>query len=467
MFDHLLIPLDGSSLSAEVIPYVEQIPSRAVTLLTVNTDDPVRWHEVTPAGEVERVREEPGAPFSIDRIAERLRYQGRTVDVLRKTGDPAEQILAAVAAADLVVMATHGRGGMERAMLGSVADRVVREGSAPTIVVRGQGATARPITRIVVPLDGFAGAEGALPIATRLAAALGLPIDLVLVVGTSAEMRDAAPYMLDQVRRLQRDHFIVSSDIRAGATAESILAHLQPGDLVVMTTRGHGGVRRLVQGSVADQLVRLAPGPVLIQRAAAAPETPTKPDTRPEARRGLGGRPSILLIAATKHGSTREIAQSIAEELEHRGFIVELRAPDDAPNPERYDAAIIGSAVYVGRWRPNAREFIAQYRDQLRAMPVWLFSSGPLGADDLQPKGDPFRLPELMEETGARGHRMFAGRLDKDDLNLGERLLSKAVKAPEGDFRDWPAIWNWADEIAEALAPASAGRPDEAQSSRR
>lgn len=466
MFDRILVPLDGSPLAAEVVPYIEQIPSATITLLTVNADAPERWVEVTPTGEVERVVTEAGSPSSPDAIAERLRNQGRTVDVRREVGEPAETIIAAGARADLIVMATHGRSGVERAMLGSVADRVVREGATPTMVVRGTGAGAtRPITRIVVPLDGFEAAETALPLATRLAATLGLPIHLIQVVATPAEMRDAAPYILDQVRRLQREHFTATSDVRAGSTAESILARLTAGDLVVMTTRGQGGVRRLLQGSVADQLVRLAPGPVLIQRAGATTAREPAPQARPTRS---GPAHSVLVVTASRHGSTQEIARSIAEELRRRGLAVEVRGPEGDPDPASYDAAVIGSAVYLGRWMPEARAYVDRNRAKLQNMPVWLFSSGPLGEDDLQPKGDPFRLSDLMEATGARDHRMFAGRLDKDDLGLRERLLAKVVMAPEGDFRDWPATWTWADEIADALSATSAASSEgtEAQPTR-
>lgn len=462
MFDRILVPVDGSALNADILPYIEQIPSATVILLTVNADDPVRWHDVNPEGTIDRVRAEPGAPFGVERIAERLRYQGRAVEVRREIGDPAERILAASNDADLIIMATHGRGGIERAMLGSVADRVMREGTVPTMVIRGRDTAARPITRIVVPLDGSAGAEGALPLARRLAGTLGVPIHLLQVVGTPGEMRDAALYMLDQVRRLRHDHFVVSSDVAVGDPAQTILARLKASDLVVMTSRGHGGVRRAVQGSVADQLVRLAPGPVLIQHAAVA--SSDQPDTgRSDRPRRAGGPPTILMIVATKHGSTRQIGQAAAEELERRGVDVDLRAPDDAPSPARYDAVILGSAVYIGRWLPDAREFIETHGAQLRAMPVWLFSSGPLGADDLQPKGDPFQLRDLMEATGARGHRMFAGKLDMDELGAVERVLSKAVRAEEGDFRDWPSIWEWADEIADALPPPSTERAIDAE----
>lgn len=453
MFDRILVPLDGSPLSAEAVPYVEQIPSRTITLLTVNAEAPVRWHEIASTGDVGQVRMEPGAPSSIDAVAARLRDQGRDVEVRRATGDPAEVIMAEAAHADLIIMATHGRGGIERAMLGNTADRVIREGHTPTLAVRGRGAArTRPITRIVVPLDPLATEGEALVLATRLAALLGLPIHLIQVVGSPGEVRDAASWLLEQERRLQRAHFSVTGDVRVGSPAETILAHLGASDLVVMTTRGHGGLRRLVEGSVADQLVRFAPGPVLIQRAGAAASAEVAPAAPVNAVH------SVLVVTASKHGSTREIARSIAAQLRARGFAVDMSDPADDPDPGRYDAVVLGSAVYVGRWLADAREFIDRHREALRARPVWLFSSGPLEEDGSEPRGDPFGLPDLMAATGARGHRVFAGRLDMDDLGLGERILTKAVMAREGDFRDWPATWAWADEIADALVAPTAGR---------
>jgi menaquinone-dependent protoporphyrinogen oxidase len=75
--------------------------------------------------------------------------------------------------------------------------------------------------------------------------------------------------------------------------------------------------------------------------------------------------------------------------------------------------------------------------------------------EEPQPKGNPAHLDELVATTGARGHRIFVGKLDKSGLGLGERLMARAVKAPEGDFRDWPAIRAWAREIATTLEPLS------------
>jgi menaquinone-dependent protoporphyrinogen oxidase len=106
----------------------------------------------------------------------------------------------------------------------------------------------------------------------------------------------------------------------------------------------------------------------------------------------------------------------------------------------------------------RAVQFIDCHQAQLLGKPVWLFSSGPLGAKDPKPSGDPAHIRELIEHTGARGHRVFVGKLDRRHLSLGERLVTNMVKAPEGDFRDWTKIRAWAREIASALpAPVAAG----------
>lgn len=166
---------------------------------------------------------------------------------------------------------------------------------------------------------------------------------------------------------------------------------------------------------------------------------------------------NFLIAVASRHGSTREIADAIAHELRACGHTVEVRNAGDVSTLEqRYDAAIVGSAIYMGSWLPDARRFVERNREWLAAMPVWLFSSGPLGRDDPQPSGDPAHLEEMMQATGAREHCIFVGRLDTGELRLGERLAVKMVKAPDGDFRDWTAIRAWAREIALALPGSGA-----------
>lgn len=163
---------------------------------------------------------------------------------------------------------------------------------------------------------------------------------------------------------------------------------------------------------------------------------------------------NVLVAVASKHGSTREIAQTITDELTATGIDAEVRDIDDSITVNGYDAAVIGSAIYMGNWLREARQFVQRNEPSLTTMPVWLFSSGPLGDEDPQPKGDPNHLDALLAASGARGHQIFVGKLDTQELGIKERLIVRMVNAPEGDFRKWEAIRSWARDIAAALSPA-------------
>jgi menaquinone-dependent protoporphyrinogen oxidase len=160
---------------------------------------------------------------------------------------------------------------------------------------------------------------------------------------------------------------------------------------------------------------------------------------------------NILIVVASKHGSTREIAAEIGAELRRAGHTVALFDAKEAPSVNGYQAAVIGSAVYAGSWLSEAGRFVADNQAALQAMPVWLFTSGPLGEPEPQPVGDPVQLPELIAQTNAHGHQIFVGKLDRNSLNLGEKLIVRMVKAPYGDFRDWDTVRAWAQEIGQTL----------------
>ncbi len=161
----------------------------------------------------------------------------------------------------------------------------------------------------------------------------------------------------------------------------------------------------------------------------------------------------VLVTAASKHGATREIAQAIATELTAEGISAEQREINDVATIEGYDAVILGSAVYVGKWMGEAKDFVATHGKELRQRPVWLFSSGPLGTTPY-PNEDPVDVPAMMEATAARGHRLLVGALDHAKLGIGERLVVRAVRAPYGDFRDPATIREWAHHVAEELRAA-------------
>jgi menaquinone-dependent protoporphyrinogen oxidase len=161
---------------------------------------------------------------------------------------------------------------------------------------------------------------------------------------------------------------------------------------------------------------------------------------------------NILVAVASRHGSTREIARAIAGELEAAGHRAAIQDIAEIVHVSGYEAVVLGSAVYIGNWMPEARQFIDRHHEELASVPVWLFSSGPIGAESPKPEGDPNLVPEFIEKTGAREHRIFTGKLDPKVLGLGERLIARVVGAPSGDFRDWEDIRGWAREIARELA---------------
>jgi menaquinone-dependent protoporphyrinogen oxidase len=159
-----------------------------------------------------------------------------------------------------------------------------------------------------------------------------------------------------------------------------------------------------------------------------------------------------IVTAASRHGATHEIADAIAAGLARRGVEAEALPADELDSLDGYDAYVIGSAVYVGHWLDPARELIETHGAALAGRPVWLFSSGPLGPpDQLKPEGDAVDVAGLIEASGAVEHRVFAGRLDRKLLSFGEKAVVVAVRAPEGDFRDWDAIDAFAAAIAERL----------------
>jgi menaquinone-dependent protoporphyrinogen oxidase len=158
----------------------------------------------------------------------------------------------------------------------------------------------------------------------------------------------------------------------------------------------------------------------------------------------------VLVTAATRHGATAEIAAAIGEVLAGRGLDPTVAAPEQVKGVDGYDAVVLGSAVYAGHWLKPARELVGRLGTVLADRPVWLFSSGPVG-DPPKPEEDPVDVAEILTATRARDHRVFAGRLVRRQLSFPERAIVSALRVPEGDFRDWPEIRRWADEIAEAL----------------
>jgi menaquinone-dependent protoporphyrinogen oxidase len=160
---------------------------------------------------------------------------------------------------------------------------------------------------------------------------------------------------------------------------------------------------------------------------------------------------SVLVAAASKYGATQEIAEAIGRALSDGGLEVDVRRVDDVADIAGYEAVVLGSAVYVGQWLESARRFVDDHAGELAGRPTWLFSSGPIGEPPRPAEETAVKIDAILAATGAREHRVFAGKLDKSRLSFGERAVVFAFRAAEGDFRDWDDITTWAAGIAEAL----------------
>ena len=163
----------------------------------------------------------------------------------------------------------------------------------------------------------------------------------------------------------------------------------------------------------------------------------------------------VLVAYASRYGSTKEIAERIAAEIALGGHDAEALSLTSPVDLGRYDAFVVGSAVFYGKWMNEAVEFVRRNAFVLSSRPTWLFSSGPIGAmekfgGDQRVRAVPVEIPEMTKLVDARGHRVFYGRLDKRALGRFDSFIARVVGA-EGDFRDWSDITGWAAEIAHAL----------------
>ncbi|MBC7251240.1 MAG: flavodoxin domain-containing protein [Anaerolineae bacterium] len=167
----------------------------------------------------------------------------------------------------------------------------------------------------------------------------------------------------------------------------------------------------------------------------------------------------VLVAYATKYGATAEMAWKIGQVLREAGVQAEVLPVDRVGDLGAYRAVVLGSAVYAGQWRKEAAAFLEANEQALAQRPVWLFSSGPTGEGDPAQLMRGWRFPEALQPIAdriqPRDVAFFHGVLDMKKLNLAEKLIVKAIKAPAGDFRDWEAITSWAAGIAKALKEES------------
>lgn len=164
----------------------------------------------------------------------------------------------------------------------------------------------------------------------------------------------------------------------------------------------------------------------------------------------------VLVAYATKNGSTAGIAQVIGEELSKMGLDAEVRAVGEVRDLQPYGAVVLGSAIYLGKWRKEALRFGDGHAGELHGRPVWLFDSGPLNSSPDEGKNEPVEAAdELVRQIGARARTTFGGKLLPEDAGLFTRRLMESGKAGSyGDFRNFDRVRGWARAIgAELLGP--------------
>jgi menaquinone-dependent protoporphyrinogen oxidase len=162
------------------------------------------------------------------------------------------------------------------------------------------------------------------------------------------------------------------------------------------------------------------------------------------------GRARVLVASSSKHGSTEEIAHRIADTIAAEGHDVTKTVAGPDITIDQFDAIVLGSAVYAGKWMTDAIDLAGRIGREPDPPQVWLFSSGPVG-DPPKPEPETVDVTELVEVTSAREHRVFSGKIDKSKLGFAERAIIVAVRAPEGDFRRWDEIETWSRSIAATL----------------
>jgi nucleotide-binding universal stress UspA family protein len=292
MFTRILVPLDGSPASNVALPLartVARMVGGSIVLLCVLerpwSELPGNEDELEVQGRVADAREHLG------RIAGELSSTGLAVESIVTRGQVGDRILEHIGLerADLVVMRTHGRVGVDRAALGSVAERVLTHTPVPVLLLRTGGQRVSSIQKILVPVDGSPGGAVALATAVGVARAGGARLDLFEAVvpvyppdwprydGRSdydparddEAMTRARTYVDGLVYRLRAAGVNANGEARIVDNVPAGIveaAGVLETDLIVMSTHGLTGLPRAVLGSVADAVVRTASCPVLLVR---------------------------------------------------------------------------------------------------------------------------------------------------------------------------------------------------------
>ncbi len=301
-FSKILVPQDSSLLAEQAIPFAQALASddgTLIYLMVVPQADAIyglTGSTVASSAEVGAMFQE-NASTDLRDLASRWVAVAPHYEIAIATGDPTDQILktAEERGAELIVIASHGRGALGRWTFGSVADRISRTSSIPVMIVRPQDGdnahrTVPEIDRVILPTDGSKLSEAATKQALAIAKRINRPLVLLRAIFPEAELAPTTGYSavyapdiynelaeslekdaqatLETLAASLRDQGAeIITELRDGPAAQTIQEFATPKDLIVMTSHGRSGFRRWLIGSVAEKLVRTAPCPVVLVRA--------------------------------------------------------------------------------------------------------------------------------------------------------------------------------------------------------
>jgi nucleotide-binding universal stress UspA family protein len=284
MFTHVIVPLDGTAESTAAVTQacaIAGLTGARITLLRV-------YSAGSPT---------PETLEYLQKAALECSHASGTIDVVVLSGSPVEVILQQVEerGANLVVMRTRGRAGLSRAVLGSVAEGVVKGSPAPVLLLPPQAQAATQLRTILVPVDGSPGGALALGAARQLALATGARLCLRQIVVPASTyfvhssalqgamyidprwdedaVSGARAYVESLTRHLSNDGLQCDGDVLVeDSVADALVrsATEQRADLIAMSSEAHTGAARVILGSVTDAVVRTATCPVLVLRRDAA-----------------------------------------------------------------------------------------------------------------------------------------------------------------------------------------------------
>jgi nucleotide-binding universal stress UspA family protein len=276
MYKKIVVPLDGSPLAEVALPYAEELAGKTgseMVLLSVLPSEELNEYE-NHYSYMEKI-----VDLTMSQVKKYSNdHQDCTVCTATRVGNPAEGILDFVDRGHLclVVMATHGRSGLTRWAIGSVADKVVRSTThQPLLLIRAKGAHAdirakRIFKKALLPLDGSAVSEAVLPVIATFAASLHMELTLLRVIArTNHSLPGVEEYLQHWCRWLEDKEIPSRYEVRIGAPADQIidLADESVCDVVAMSTHGHAMGNLWPLGSTAQKVLLGGNTPLLLVRA--------------------------------------------------------------------------------------------------------------------------------------------------------------------------------------------------------